>query len=138
MNQFYKDWRHETLVINKWFGLHAIANLPNRLDKVQQLMQDPAFDIKNPNKVRALIGSFAQFNHVQFHEPTGRAYQFLSQQILNIDPVNPQLAARLMEPFINWRKFDKPRQDLIRHEVEKIRASAHLSKDVYELATKSL
>jgi len=138
LQQFYERWQHESLVVDKWFGLHAVSSLPGRLVKIKELMQDPNFDLKNPNKVRALIGMFAHHNHVQFHAKNGEGYQFIAKQVLTINQFNPQLASRLVEPLINWKKFDANRQDLMRAELNKIAKAPKLSKDVYEIVSKAL
>ncbi len=136
--QFYQRWTDEDLVLDKWYAIQATSCLPDRLTEVQRLMQDKTFDIKNPNRMRALIAAFCTGNQVQFHAADGAGYVFLTEQILHIDGFNPQMAARLMEPYTRWRKFDDERQKLMQAQLKHIVERAQLSKDVYEIAAKSL
>ena len=101
-------------------------------------MDHPAFDLKNPNKVRAVIGAFAQANPVNFHAADGSGYSFVADQIMAIDAFNPQTAARLAPTLGRWKRFDPARQALMRRELERMAAAPGLSKDVTELVTKSL
>ena len=96
------------------------------------------FSLANPNKVRALIGAFAAGNPLRFHAADGGGYRFLADQVLALDSANPQVAARLLPPLGRWRRFGEGRQDLMRAELERILAAESLSKDVYEIASKSL
>ena len=108
--EFYRRWKDDTLVLDKWFSLQASSHLPGTLATVETLMAHPAFDLKKPNKVRALIGSFCHGNQVRFHQAGGAGYVFLAQRVIEIDAFNPQVAARLMGGFSRWRKFDNHRQ----------------------------
>lgn len=135
---FYERWKREPLVLDKWFTLQATSQLPGTLQEVKELMHHPAFNLKNPNKVRALIGAFCQANPVRFHTIDGSGYTFLREQVLILDPVNPQIAARLMNAFTRWRKYDTTRQGLMRGQLEQILRAPNLSPDVYEIAAKSL
>ena len=101
-------------------------------------MQHPAFTLKNPNKVRALIGAFANQNLVNFHRADGAGYRFLADQIIVLNKLNPQIASRLLAPLTRWRKYDAGRQGLMKSELERILASGELSSDVYEVVSKSL
>ncbi|MCB1716855.1 MAG: aminopeptidase N C-terminal domain-containing protein, partial [Candidatus Competibacteraceae bacterium] len=107
------------------------------LQQVQSLLQHEAFTIKNPNKVRALIGAFCH-NPIHFHAASGAGYQFVADQVLALNALNPQIAARLLGSFTRWRKYDTVRQDLMRSHLQRILASTDLSPDVYEIAAKSL
>ncbi len=138
LSDFYAKWRHESLVVNQWFAVQAACKLPGGLARVQELMQHPAFDIKNPNKVRSVVGTFAGGNPVNFHEVSGAGYRFLAEQICRLDDQNPQLAARLLTPLTKWRKYDATRQPLMREALEQIQQKPDLSKDVYEVVSKSL
>ena len=111
---------------------------PETLAEVKSLMDHPAFSLKNPNKVRALIGAFCGGNQLCFHEKSGDGYSFLADQVLALDGMNPQIAARLLTPLSRWRRFDDLRQSLMRRELERILAKKDLSKDVYEITSKSL
>ncbi len=135
---FYDRYQKQHLVIDKWFRLQAMAPLQDTLLHVKNLLIHPAFDLKNPNKARALIGSFASANPLCFHAPNGLGYEFLVENVLEIDRFNPQVAARLIEPLIRWRKFDTKRQVLMKSGLEAIAAHPSLSKDVGEIVSKSL
>ncbi len=126
------------IVMDKWFALQAMSTLPETLGVVRRLMEHPGFRITNPNRVRALIGVFASANPLRFHAASGEGYRFLADQILQLDPINPQVAARMLTPLGRWRKFDEKRRHLMKAELERILASGNLSRDVYEIASKSL
>ncbi len=135
---FYKKWRHDPLVVDKWFSLQATCTLPGTLDRVRELCRHPAFVLKNPNKVRALIGAFCSGNQVGFHAADGAGYSFLADYVIRLDPMNPQIAARLLTPLTTWQRYDPARQSLMRRELERILAVDKLSGDVSEVAGKSL
>ncbi|GMQ95867.1 MAG: aminopeptidase N [Gammaproteobacteria bacterium] len=136
--EFHQRWQHDTLVLDKWFSLQAMSHLPGTLAAVEKLMEHPAFDLKNPNKVRSLVGAFCLGNQVRFHHAGGAGYRFLADRVMQIDAINPQVAARLMAGFSRWRKFDTARQRLMQSELERILGTDRLSKDVYEIASKTL
>ena len=135
---FYSQWQKDTLVLDKWFSLQATAPLPETLNEVKSLMGHPAFSIKNPNKVRSLVGAFCSANQLCFHAADGEGYRFLADRVLELNSINPQIAARLLSPLSRWRRFDESRQGLMRQELERILADKKLSKDVFEVASKSL
>ncbi len=135
---FYQDWQHEPLVINQWFQVQASCPLPGTLDKVKSLMAHPAFDIRNPNKVRALIASFCGPNSVNFHRTDGAGYAFLADQVMTLKRSNPQIAARLVQPLSKWRKYPEISQQQMLAELRRILAEPDLSRDVYEVVSKSL
>jgi aminopeptidase N len=135
---FYARWRHEALVVDKWLSVQAASRRPNTLEVVERLMTHEAFNLRNPNKVRALIGVFAQANPVHFHAADYRGYTFLADRILELNSFNPQIAARLIAAFTRWRQYDPARQQGMRNQLERILAAPDLSPDVYEIATKSL
>ena len=135
---FYDNYRDDHLVVNKWLTVQATAPLPDTLSLVRKLMDHPAFDLKNPNKMRAVIGAFANANPVNFHSADGAGYQFLAEQIIAIDGFNPQTAARLVAPLARWRRFGADRQSQMRAALERIGTHHELSNDVQELAAKSL
>jgi aminopeptidase N len=136
--QFYTQWQHEALVVNQWFQVQATCILPGALAAVRQLMTHPAFDMKNPNKVRALIGAFANGNAVNFHRADGEGYRFLADQVLLLNRSNPQIAARLLPPLSKWQKYPKTAQAFILAELRRIAAAPDLSPDVFEVVAKSL
>ncbi len=135
---FYHRWRREALVVDKWLSLQATSRLPGTLAVVQDLMTHEAFNLRNPNKVRALIGAFAQANPLHFHAADNRGYTFLADRILALNAFNPQIASRLMTVFTRWCKYDPARQQGMREQLERILAAPELSPDVYEIAVKSL
>jgi aminopeptidase N len=135
---FYKRWQDEPLVVDKWFALQAASGRAGTLGEVQRLLNHPAFTLKTPNRVRALIGTFAHGNPAAFHAADGSGYRFLADQILAVDRLNPQVAARLAGAFSRWRRFDPARQPLMRQELERFITTAGISRDVYEIASKSL
>jgi aminopeptidase N len=137
IEEFYKQWSMEDLVLDKWFALQASCELPGTLEKVQNLLSHPAFNIKNPNKVRALIGAFCQANPRHFHAIDGSGYNFLTEMLLTLDRLNPQISARLATPFTRWKRLDKPRQALMQEQLQRL-SQEKLSRDLNELVTKSL
>jgi aminopeptidase N len=135
---FYQRWQHEPLAVNLWFQVQATSTLPGALQRVQQLMQHPAYDPLNPNKVRALVAAFCQHNAVNFHADSGDGYRFLSGQVQALDADNPQLAARLLTPLTRWRRYPQHHAQLMRSALEELAALDKLSPDVYEIVSKSL
>ncbi len=136
--EFRQRWAGDKLVLDKWFMVQATAPRDDTLDRVRDLMRDSAFSMRNPNKVRALIGAFAGANAVRFHSADGSGYRFLADRVLELDRLNPQVAARLLSPLGRWRRFDKARQKKIRAQLQRILGSDGLSRDVYEIARKTL
>lgn len=138
LQAFYDKWQHDALVVDKWLVLQATSKLKNTLTNVKKLTRHPAFDIKNPNKVYALIGSFGHRNPVRFHAEDGEGYQFLADFVLQLDALNPQVAARMVKPLSDWKKYNSARQKLMRKQLEMISNQKNISKDVNELVSKSL
>ncbi len=138
LNQFYTQWRDEPLVIDKWFTLQATSSLPNTIEVINQLLEHPDFDLKTPNRVRSLIGAFSQANPLHFHAEDGSGYQFLGDQICALDPLNPQVASRMVGAFTQWRRFDKNRQQQIKEQLKRIKERENISPDLYEVVSKSL
>jgi aminopeptidase N len=135
---FYQQWQAEALVIDKWFALQATSHNPDTFATVQALMQHPAFDLKNPNRVRALIGAFSQANPLHFHAANGQGYRFLADQIIALNTLNPQVASRMLSALTSWRRYDEGRQALMKTQLERIMTTEAISRDVYEVASKSL
>jgi aminopeptidase N len=138
LDDFYQRWQHDPQVVEKWLALQAGSSLPDTLQRVEALMQHPAFDLHNPNKVRALIGRFCAGNPLRFHAADGAGYRFLADRVLELDPLNPSIAARLVKNLSRWRRYDPARQALMKAQLERIVAQEGLSKDVYEIASRSL
>jgi aminopeptidase N len=136
--RFYATWSHDDLVIDKWFALQARSSLPATPGRVRGLTRHPAFERKNPNRVRALVGAFAQGNQLRFHDASGAGYVFLADEVITLDKVNPILAARLVQPLGAWRRHDPARQALMRRELERVLTTPELSKNTYEMVSKSL
>ena len=137
-NEFEKKWNHNTVVMDKWFTLQAISNLPGTLQKVRELTGHNAYDEKNPNKIRALISSFSRFNQLCFHSADGSGYEFLTEQVLKLDPLNPQTAARLVSVFNNWKKFEENNKIKMKDRLNQIVKTPKLSGDVFEIVSKAL
>ncbi len=137
LEDFYKRWCDEPLVVDQWLSVQAVAQKPGALSAVKALIDHPAFEFKNPNKVRALIGAFGSQNHLGFHDASGAGYEFLAEQVIALDSINPQIAARLLTPLTRWKKFDANRQRLMQAELLRIKSISSLSKDVYEVVEKS-
>ena len=138
---FHDRWRHESLVVNQWLQVQATSPRSG-VEAVTKLEQHPAFDARNPNKLRALYGAFGMHNNRNFHAADGAGYHFLAERIIERDAENPQVAARLATPLTRWRKFDASRQTLMKAALDRIRALADapqgLSRDVFEVVSKSL
>lgn len=134
---FYEQWQHEALVVDQWFAVQASSPAVNNLERVQALMGHSDFSLKNPNKVRSLIGAFCGQNHINFHRKDGSGYEFLADQVIALDQFNPQIAARLLTPLTRWKKFDSERQALMQSQLQRIKASSDLSRDVFEVVDKS-
>jgi aminopeptidase N len=138
LQEFYATWHHQPLIVDKWLTMQAVSKLEDTLPQVEKLLQHPAFDLKNPNKVYSLIGAFAQQNLSRFHSIDGSGYKFLTACVLQLNQFNPIVAARMVKPLTEWRRYDKKRQSLMKAELEVILQQKKLSKDVYELVSKSL
>jgi aminopeptidase N len=137
LDHFYKKWYGESLVMDKWLSMQAGSCIDGGCERVKKLMDDPIFDLLNPNKVRALMGAFS-CNLIAFHEHSGAGYQLLADMVLALDPHNRLTAARICEPLIRWRKLDVHRQSLMKAQLLRIMDTPELSKDVYEMVSKSL
>ena len=135
---FAEQFKDNPLVMDQWFSVQAGSTLPGGLQRVRELMQHPAFTIKNPNKVRALVGAFAGQNLINFHAADGSGYRFLADLVIELNGFNPQIASRQLAPLTRWRKYDAARQALMKAELERIRSSGELSSDVFEVVSKSL
>jgi aminopeptidase N len=134
---FAERWQGEALVMDKWFLLQALSIRTDTVQRVTALLDHPGFSIRNPNKVYSLIGGFAG-NEARFHAADGSGYRFLADRVLQLDPLNPQVAARMLKNLARWRRYDSVRQDQARAALQRIAATPSLSRDVYEIASKSL
>ncbi|MFS0827795.1 aminopeptidase N [Pseudomonas phoenicis] len=138
LQAFAEHFKDNPLVMDQWFSVQAASTQPGGLARVKALMQHPAFTLKNPNKVRALIGAFAGQNLVNFHAADGSGYRFLADLVIELNALNPQIASRQLAPLTRWRKYDAARQALMKGELQRILDSGALSSDVYEVVSKSL
>jgi len=136
--EFYEKWKHEPLVIDKWFAVQARSPTEDVLGRVMALTAHPAFDAKNPNRLRALVQNFTSANPARFHDPSGAGYQFLADQILMVDGFNPMTAARLIEPLGAWRRYRPELGEKMREALQRIAAHPGISKNVLELALKAI
>ncbi len=137
IDDFYQRWQHEALVVDQWFTTQATAPQADTLQRVESLLQHAAFEITNPNKVRALIGSFCNTNPVNFHRADGEGYRFLADRIIQLNALNPQIASRMSTLMTRWRNYDEQRSAHIRTQLQRIRQES-LSPDVFEVVTKAL
>ncbi|MCO6418942.1 aminopeptidase N [Siccirubricoccus sp. KC 17139] len=135
---FHAKWRGDDLVLDKWFSIQAMSSRPDTLAAVQALYAHPDFDLKNPNRARALIGAFAAGNPLHFHDAGGAGYRFLADAVIALDPINGQVAARLIGPLGLWRRQSEARGALMRKELERVLAAPNLSKGTFEKASKAL
>ena len=136
LSAFYDTWKGDAQVVESWFALQCAHAKTGTLSRIRGLMKHPAFDLRNPNKLRAVIGSFVNQSLVNFHEASGEGYAFLADRVIELDKQNPQIAARLVIPLTRWKKYDTDRQILMKHQLDKILDNATLSKDVYEIVSK--
>ncbi|XP_044477179.1 puromycin-sensitive aminopeptidase-like isoform X1 [Mangifera indica] len=137
LDDFYSKWQHDYLVVNKWFALQAVSDVPGNVEHVRKLLNHPAFDMRNPNKVYSLIGGFCA-SPVNFHAKDGSGYKFLGEIVVQLDKLNPQVASRMVSAFSRWRRFDETRQKLAKAQLEVIMSTNGLSENVFEIASKSL
>ena len=137
LEEFYAKWRNEPLVVDKWLGVEAASRLPGTLARVKELTSHPAFTLRNPNKVYALLGSFGA-NQVNFHKEDGSGYSFMGEQIRALDPINPQVAARMARNFERWKRFEPSRRALMKSLLEQAMAIDGLSKESTEVLGKVL
>ena len=138
VDMFYDKWQKDTLVLDKWFSVQAVSNRLKVLEKVKKLSRHSAFSIKNPNKIRSLIGMFCQGNPVNFHQKDGEGYKFLADTVITLNKINPSIAARMVSLFNKWVSYDSCRQKLMKRELERISKTQDLSKGVYEIVTRAL
>jgi aminopeptidase N len=138
LGSFEKKWQKDSLVMDKWLAVQATVPEPETLAKVKELMNHPAFVFKNPNRVRALLGSFAMGNPVAFNQIDGSGYEFMAGQIIALDRFNPQTAARIGGCFGRWRRFNEARQALVKAQLQRIIRTDKISRDLYEVIARSL
>jgi aminopeptidase N len=137
LDGFYTKWKGEPLVVDKWLSAEALSRLPGTVARVKDLTSHPAFTLENPNKVYALIGAFGG-NQFNFHTADGAGYDFMREQILALDPINPQVASRMARNFERWKRFEPKRRDLMKAVLEQVSAARGLSKETAEVVSKAL
>jgi aminopeptidase N len=135
---FYEQWKDDHLVIDKWFALQAMSSLPDAPERVQALTAHPLFSMKMPNKVRALFGAFANMNPIGFCRADGAGFRLIADAVLEIDAFNPQVSARMLGAFKSWRMLESARQSKAKSELERIASHDKLSRDLFEIVTKTL
>jgi aminopeptidase N len=137
LSAFYQAWRHDPLALDKWFAIQALSSLPGTPRAVETLKSHPDFDLRNPNRIRALVSSFSG-NQVRFHDASGVGYRLYADTIVQLDPTNGQVAARMVSPLGQWRRFDAGRQGLMKQELQRILDLPGLSRNTFEMASKSI
>ncbi len=135
---FYERWKEDPLVTDKWLAIHATAPFHDTVDRVRSLTSHAAFDVRNPNRVRSLLGRFGEANPVGFHRADGEGYRFIADRVIELNSINPQIAARLVSPLTAFRRHEPRRGALMRSELERVRAQEPLAKNVFEVVTKAL
>lgn len=135
---FYQQFSDDPQVMDKWLAIQAAADFDDTIETVKKLAKHQVFSLTNPNKVRALYGTFCSRNLTQFHHASGRGYQLLAEVVADLDKINPSMAARMITPLTQWRRFDKKRQQLMREKLQTLMREKSLSKDLYEVISKSL
>ncbi|MBM95210.1 MAG: aminopeptidase N [Oceanospirillaceae bacterium] len=138
LDDFYKEWKHDALVVNQWLSAQAGSCELGTLERIQQLLEHEAFDWRNPNKIRSVLGAFANQALSFFHQQDGAGYQLLADAVIRLNATNPQIASRLLTPLTKWRRLTPELGDNMRGELQRIAASPDLSSDVYEVVTKAL
>ena len=138
VEEFYATWKHEPLVLDKWFRMQAMSSAPNAFDRVVTLAQHPDFHLANPNRARSLLYAFPLGNPVAFPRPDGAAYRFVADMVLELDGINPQVAARIVGSFNQWKRYEPKRGALMKAELERIASSPAISKDVSEIVERAL
>jgi aminopeptidase N len=135
---FRAQFADDALALDKWFALEAANPRPATVERVRALVGDPAFSWRNPNKVRALVGTFARANRVAFHRADGAGYALLADAVRTIDPLNPQIAARLVAAFNGWRRIEPARAALMRAALAQLAALPQRSRDLAEIVDRAL
>ena len=136
--EFHRRWKGDANVLDKWFSLQASSDLPDVLERVVRLTQHPDFTLKVPNRARSLVGAFAMSNPAALHAASGDGYRFVADQVIELDGINPQVASRLIDPLLRWRRLDSARGGILRGELERVLAKPKLSRDVFEKVSKAL
>jgi aminopeptidase N len=137
LDDFYRQWSGQALVVNQWLSLQATRPSEDAVDDVSTLLEHPAFDWRNPNKLRALVGAFASANAIAFHRPDGAGYRLLTDTVVRIQADNPQIASRMLGPLTRWKRYASG-QALMREQLQRVADLDDLSRDVFEVVNRSL
>lgn len=138
LDTFYDRWKHDSLVVNQWLTVQCGSPVMGTVEHVEALLKHEAFDWRNPNKVRSVIGAFANQALCHFHSSDGLGYRLLADAVIRLNASNPQIAARIITPLTRWKRVVEPHSAMMRSELERIMRQEKLSKDVYEVVSKSL
>ncbi|MEW6999437.1 aminopeptidase N [Colwelliaceae bacterium BS250] len=138
MQEFAHQWHDNTLVMDKWFTINALHNNPKVVARVTELLTHPQFSLENPNRARALIGAFAFHNAKYFHQADGQGYQFLSEQIVKLNIINPQVASRILTPLIQFKAFSEGHQKMMKAQLQSLNSMPNISRDLQEKLTAAL
>jgi len=138
LNAFYEKWKHDPLVTDKWLALQATVKRDNVVEDVKRLMEHPAFNRRNPNRIRSLIGAFATANFEGLHRADGEGYRPLTDFVIELDPVNPQIASRLVQAMIRWRRFGGDRKSCLRDQLDRVGSASTCSDNTYEICSRAL
>ncbi|WP_024592565.1 MULTISPECIES: aminopeptidase N [unclassified Pseudoalteromonas] len=138
LSHFDSQWRHDVLVMDKWFALQAMQSGSTAIDDIKALYEHPCFDFSNPNRVRALVGSFSHFNTAQFHRADAQGYALLGDLLIKLNAINPQNASRMLTPFMSWKRYDDVRSQAMKLQLQRLANLDGLSADLYEKVEKAL
>ncbi|MBH0075870.1 aminopeptidase N [Pseudoalteromonas sp. SWYJ118] len=138
LSHFDSQWRHDVLVMDKWFALQAMQSGSNAIENIKALYEHPCFDFSNPNRVRALVGSFSHFNTAQFHRYDAQGYALLGDLLIKLNAINPQNASRMLTPFMSWKRYDDVRSQAMKLQLQRLANLDGLSADLYEKVEKAL
>jgi aminopeptidase N len=138
LDHFDSQWRHDVLVMDKWFALQAMQSGDDAIENIKALYAHPSFDFSNPNRVRALVGSFSHFNTAQFHRKDGEGYALLGDLLIKLNAINPQNASRMLTPFMSWKRFDTTRAQAMKAQLQRLANLEGLSADLFEKVEKAL
>ncbi len=135
---FYNEFKTDPQVMDKWFAIQASANFDSTFDEINKLAEHKLFSLTNPNKVRSLFGTFCMGNLEQFHNKSGKGYKLLANLVAKLDKINPSIAARMVTPLTQWKRFDNNSQKLMKSELQQLLENTEISKDLYEVVSKSV
>jgi aminopeptidase N len=138
LDAFFEEWKNDPLVTDKWLMLQATARRETVVEDIKRLMEHPAFNRRNPNRIRSLIGALAMGNFEAFQRADGEGYRLLADFVIELDPVNPQIASQLVQAMIRWRRFDESRQERIKEHLQRVKTAASCSDDTHEVVGRAL